>query len=166
MSLNPIIVFIILIIVIAVAVSVIFILIKKLSKLKEKVSALKSEVDYAFNRRWIIIPKFIEEVKPHAKKNRENLERMILLRNTTYENMSFEKKCDTDKEFQKIINAIEKEYTYPDEMKEELTTIEERISRAKENFNASLADMNKKIDKYPYKLVKYFIKMEEEYHDL
>ncbi len=73
----------------------IIITINSFKKAKNDVRVAYRKMDVYMKKKWDLIPTLIEIVKPYSKHQLTTLESVIRLRNTTYDNMSKEKKIKT-----------------------------------------------------------------------
>lgn len=131
--------------------------------------SLNNEMDEAFSamdvylkKRWDLIPNLVEVVKGYAKHESETLEKVITLRNKTYDHLSNEDKLQTNNEvnddIRKIFALVE---SYPDlkanenylSLSKSLSEIESEIAKSRKYYNAVIRIYNNKVEKFPSNLI-------------
>lgn len=108
---------------------ILFSILPKLLILKENIKNIQLEIDDILRNRWNLVFKFVEAVKRYSGKNLSILQEVILLRNTTFENMEFEKKIKTDIEIDRRISKL-----YMDICEVEDVSKDEKINNVAENY--------------------------------
>lgn len=108
---------------------ILFSILPKLLILKENIKNIQLEIDDILRNRWNLVFKFVEAVKRYSGKNLSILQEIILLRNTTFENMEFEKKIKTDIEIDRRISKL-----YMDICEVEDVSKDEKINNVAENY--------------------------------
>ena len=114
----------------------IFIQYNSFIKLTNKVNEAFSTMDVYLKKRWDLVPNIVEIVKGYMKHESEVLEKVVNLRNSSYDKMSLYDKIDTN---QQLSNGISKiiaiSESYPDlkanqnfsDLTKQLSKIEEEI---------------------------------------
>lgn len=149
-------------------------------KLNNSVKEAFSTMDVYLKKRWDLIPNIIETVKGYAKYEKETLQSIISLRNSTYDSMSQKEKIEANEKItggiSKIIALAE---SYPDlkanqnflDLSTQLSKVEEDISNSRKYYNAVVKNMNDKVLMFPsniiakvfgYKEIKMFETLEVE----
>lgn len=153
---------IVLIILVVAILIVVFLIYNSLVKLKFKVEEAFSTMDVYLKKRWDLIPNLVSTVKGYAKHERETLEEIILLRNSSYDKLTPEGKMDTAAN---VASAIEKVMilaeSYPDlkasdnfkNLANELSLVEDEIANARKYYNATVRMFNNKVEMFPSNIV-------------
>lgn len=140
----------------------VFIVYNSLITLTNKVKEAFSTMDVYLKKRWDLIPNLVETVKGYAKHEKETLEKVISLRNHTYDTMSNEEKLQTNEELnsniQKIMFLAE---SYPDlkasenfkDLSKELTQVENDIANSRKYYNAVVRMYNNKVEMFPSNMI-------------
>lgn len=127
-------------------------------RLSNKVKEAFATMDVYLKKRWDLIPNIVETVKGYAKHEKDTLENVIKLRNTVYDNMSLDKKIETNEQ---LTGALSKLFAlaenYPDlkanqnfmDLSSQLTKVEEDIANSRKYYNAVVRNMNDKIGMFP-----------------
>lgn len=115
---------------------------KKIAQVKRSLIAAQANLDLALKKRWNIIPRIIEYGKKNLKHKRETLEKLIILRNKTYDNMSFAKKQAKDEEIAKLIIELFEE-SEQNEITEQLTEIANTIKKAAMLYKKNAHEYNR-----------------------
>lgn len=138
--------------------------------MKNRVYNYSIDLEEAIKKKWLIVPKFIELVKPLFTEKREVLEELILLRNTTFENMDFFKKVSTNREIERQMGLIisevrdrkiletEKFLNMFDTMKE----LDDNIYEVKELYNQSVYELNRSIESNPRRFFAKLFKIDSD----
>jgi len=149
------------IIIIVVAVILIFSLIRmynRLVRLRNQVKNAWAQIDVQLKRRHDLIPNLIETVKGYMKHERETLEAVTKMRAQAMEASGVEEKAAAEGKLSSALGqfkvAVE---AYPDlkanknflSLQEELTSTENKISFARQNYNDQVLFFNNKIEVFP-----------------
>ena len=130
--------------------------------LTNQISEAFSAMDVHLKKRWDLVPNLVEIVKGYAKYEKNTLEKVIALRNKTYDNLTNEEKLATNQELNDTIKSlfalVEK---YPDlkasdnflSLSKSLSTIEEEIAKSRKYYNAVIRIYNNKVEKFPSNLI-------------
>ena len=127
-------------------------------KLNNKVQEAFSTMDVYLKKRWDLIPNIVETVKGYAKHEKETLEEVINLRNSSYNKMSNEEKIKTNEQLSNSINRIMAiAESYPDlkasdnfkDLSKELTKVEEDIANSRKYYNGVVRIYNNKVQMFP-----------------
>ena len=159
---------------------VILLIYNRLVQLNNKVKEAFSTMDVYLKKRWDLIPNIIETVKGYAKHEKETLNEVVNLRNTTYEVMNADEKIKTNeqlsKNIQKIMALAE---NYPDlkadasfkDLRNQLIKVEDEIANSRKYYNGTVRLYNNKVEMFPsniiakvfgYKSKNMFLASEEE----
>ncbi|MEG0022481.1 MAG: LemA family protein [Bacilli bacterium] len=129
--------------------------------MRNKVKEAFSTMDVYLKKRWDLIPNLVESVKGYAKHEKETLEEVVSLRNSAYDNMSQTEKIDAN---QQMSNGLSKlmmlAESYPDlkanqnfmDLSKELSKVEEDIANSRKYYNATVRNMNDKVQMFPSNL--------------
>jgi len=149
------------IIIIVVAFILIFSLIRmynRLVRLRNQVKNAWAQIDVQLKRRHDLIPNLIETVKGYMKHERETLEAVTKMRAQAMEASGVEEKAAAEGKLSSALGqfkvAVE---AYPDlkanknflSLQEELTSTENKISFARQNYNDQVLFFNNKIEVFP-----------------
>lgn len=138
----------------------------KLNNMKEEAF---STMDVYLKKRWELIPKLIEIIKLYVKHENNILEKLVTLRQISYEQMNQIKKIDANeqlsKELSKIIAISE---NYPDlkasenfvNLLNQLSRIEDEIANSRKYYNAIVRKLNTKIQIFPSNIIAKIFKFE------
>lgn len=139
-----------------------FLTYNKLIELKNNVEEAFSTMDVYLKQRWDLIPNLVETVKGYAKYEKETLNEIIELRNSTYDNMTTSDKLVTNtkvaEDISKIMLLAE---NYPElkasqnfiDLSKQLTKVEEDIANARRYYNGTIRIMNNKVQMFPSNIV-------------
>lgn len=134
----------------------------KLVKLNNKVNEAFSTMDVYLKKRWDLIPNIVETVKGYAKHEKDTLEEIVKLRNSSYDNMSKQDKLKTNNE---VVSGITKlmalSEKYPDlkasdnflNLSKNLTKIEDEIANSRKYYNGCIRLYNNKVEMFPSNIV-------------
>ncbi len=149
------------IIILVVAIILIFSFISmynRLVRLRNQVKNAWSQIDVQLKRRHDLIPNLIETVKGYMKHERETLEAVTKMRAQAMEASGVEGKSAAEGKLSAALGqfkiAVE---AYPDlkanknflSLQEELTSTENKISFARQNYNDQVLFFNNKIEVFP-----------------
>lgn len=129
---------------------------------RQKVKNSWSQIDVQLQRRFDLIPNFVETVKGYMKHEKEVLEKVTELRTSWAGANTIEEKANLDNQLSgalKTIMAVSE--NYPDlkantnflEMQEELRNTENKISYSRQFYNDSVTMYNTKLEVFPSNLV-------------
>ena len=133
-----------------------------LVRLNNSVKEAFATMDVYLKKRWDLIPNIVETVKGYAKHEKETLQSVISLRNSTYDNMSQKEKIEAN---EKITSGISKiialAESYPDlkanknflDLSAQLSKVEEDISNSRKYYNAVVKNMNDKVMMFPSNII-------------
>jgi LemA protein len=147
-----------------------------LVRLRNQVKNAWSQIDVQLKRRHDLIPNLIETVKGYMKHERETLENITAYRSQAMEASSVGEKAKAEGllggALGKLQIAVE---AYPDlkanqnflSLQEELTSTENKISFARQNYNDQVLFYNNKIQMFPSNVVAgMFSFTQEEFFEL
>ena len=129
-----------------------------LVKANNKVKEAFATMDVYLKKRWDLIPNIVESVKGYVKHEKDTLENVINLRNGDYSKMSLTDKIDTNEKLaagmSKVLALAE---NYPDlkasqnflDLNAQLTNTEDDIAHARKYYNATVRNMNDKVQMFP-----------------
>ena len=152
---------IILAVVIVIIIAVIA-LYNSLVQAKIKVDNAWSQIDVQLQRRFDLIPNFVETVKGYVAHESETFEKIAKLRTSWANAESVSEKASLDNELSnalKTIMAVSE--SYPDlkanqnfsELSEELRNTENKISFARQFYNDSVTIYNTKLEVFPSNMI-------------
>lgn len=133
-----------------------------LVRLRNQVKNAWSQIDVQLKRRHDLIPNLVETAKGYMKHERETLENITKARS---EAMSAKSVGDISKAEGALSDAVSKFFlvveNYPDlkanqnflSLQEELTSTENRIAFARQNYNDQALFLNNKIEMFPSNIV-------------
>ena len=130
--------------------------------LNNKVKEAFSTLDVYLKKRWDLIPNLVEVVKGDAKHEKETLEDIVKLRNSSYDSMSDSDKIKAD---EKLTNGINKimaiAESYPElkasenykELSSQLVKIEDDIANSRKYYNGVVRMFNNKVEMFPSNII-------------
>lgn len=129
---------------------------------KARVNNAWSQIDVQLQRRFDLIPNFIETVKGYMNHEKETFEKITALRTSWANTQSVSEKADLDHELStslKTIMAVSE--NYPDlqanqnfsELSEELRNTENKISFSRQFYNDTVTMYNMKLQVFPSNLI-------------
>ena len=133
-----------------------------LIKSKLKVDNAWSQIDVQLQRRFDLIPNFVETVKGYMKHESETFEKIAALRTSWANSSSVGEKAKLDGELSgtlKTILAVSENYpelkanTNFSELSEELRNTENKISFSRQFYNDSVTMYNTKLELFPSNIV-------------
>ena len=133
-----------------------------LVKSKLKVDNAWSQIDVQLQRRFDLIPNFVETVKGYMKHESETFEKITALRTSWANSSSVGEKAKLDGELSgalKTIMAVSENYpelkanTNFSELSEELRNTENKISFSRQFYNDSVTMYNTKLELFPSNIV-------------
>ena len=131
-------------------------------KLNSKVEEAFSTMDVYLKKRWDLIPNIVETVKGYVKHEKETLEEIVKLRNSSYDKMSIDSKVDTNNKLSEgISKIIALAESYPElkasenfkELSKELSHVEDDIANARKYYNGAVKEFNNKVRMFPSNIV-------------
>lgn len=152
---------IILAIVIVIALFVISVY-NNLVKARQKVKNAWSQIDVQLQRRFDLIPNFVETVKGYMTHEKETFEKITALRSSWSNATTVSEKADLDNQLSsslKTIMAVSE--NYPDlkanqnfsELSEELRNTENKISFSRQFYNDTVTMYNTKLEVVPSNII-------------
>ena len=133
-----------------------------LVKSKLKVDNAWSQIDVQLQRRFDLIPNFVETVKGYMKHESETFEKIAALRTSWANSSSVGEKAKLDGELSgalKTIMAVSENYpelkanTNFSELSEELRNTENKISFSRQFYNDSVTMYNTKLELFPSNII-------------
>ncbi len=133
-----------------------------LIQLKNQVKNSWSQIDVQLKRRHDLIPNVVETVKGYAKHERETLENVVKARGLAVnaDGVAAKAKAESDLSgaISRLLLVVE---NYPDlkanqnylSLQEELTSTENKISFARQNYNDQVLSYNNNIQMFPSNFV-------------
>lgn len=133
-----------------------------LIKARQKVDNAWSQIDVQLQRRFDLIPNFVETVKGYMTHESETFEKITALRTSWANSTTVEEKAKLDGELSgalKTIMAVSE--NYPElkanqnfsELSEELRNTENKISFSRQFYNDSVTMYNTKLELFPSNIV-------------
>ena len=133
-----------------------------LIKSRQKVDNAWSQIDVQLQRRFDLIPNFVETVKGYMKHESETFEKITALRTSWANSSTVGEKAKLDGELSgalKTIMAVSE--NYPElkanqnfsELSEELRNTENKISFSRQFYNDSVTMYNTKLELFPSNIV-------------
>ena len=127
-----------------------------------KVDNAWSQIDVQLQRRFDLIPNFVETVKGYMTHEKETFEKITNLRSSWSESKSVSEKASLDNELSntlKTIMAVAE--NYPDlkanqnfsELSEELRNTENKISFSRQFYNDTVTMYNTKLEVFPSNII-------------
>ena len=133
-----------------------------LIKSKQKVDNAWSQIDVQLQRRFDLIPNFVETVKGYMTHESETFEKIASLRTSWANSSTIGEKAKLDGELSgalKTIMAVSENYpelkanTNFSELSEELRNTENKISFSRQFYNDSVTMYNTKLELFPSNIV-------------
>lgn len=158
----PVEILIVILVVILVVAVLVLITLPKLLYVKENARNAYRDINDILKGRWVLIPKFIEVLKPYFSGEKSSLEEIILIRNTTFENMTFEKRIETDKKLSdRLIEIDKKMHNYADldadekynKLLKEFQSLGDELSKAKKEYDGYIDKLNKLTSRFPTNMI-------------
>ena len=127
-------------------------------KLNVKIKEAFSNMDIYLKKRWDLIPNLVKIVKGYAKHEKETLKEIVELRNSVYDDMSYEDKLSANQKLSNDINKIMVlAENYPDlkadenfrDLCKQLTKIEDEIANSRKYYNGVIRIYNTKVKIFP-----------------
>ena len=134
----------------------------KLVKSRNKVRNSFSQIDVQLQRRFDLIPNFVETVKGYMTHEKETFEKIAALRTSWANATTVHEKAELDNQLSgalKTIMAVSE--NYPDlkanqnfsELSEELRNTENKISFSRQFYNDTVTRYNTKIQVFPSNMI-------------
>ena len=129
---------------------------------KQKVDNAWSQIDVQLQRRFDLIPNFVETVKGYMTHESETFEKIAALRTSWANSSSVGEKAKLDGELSgalKTIMAVSENYpelkanTNFSELSEELRNTENKISFSRQFYNDSVTMYNQKLQMFPTNII-------------
>ena len=129
---------------------------------RQKVDNAWSQIDVTLQRRFDLIPNFVETVKGYMNHESETFEKITALRTSWANSSSVEEKANLNNELSgalKTIMAVSE--NYPDlksntnfsDLSEELRNTENKIAFSRQFYNDSVTRYNTKLELFPSNIV-------------
>ena len=129
---------------------------------RQKVDNAWSQIDVTLQRRFDLIPNFVETVKGYMNHESETFEKITALRTSWANSSSVEEKANLNNELSgalKTIMAVSE--NYPDlkanqnfsELSEELRNTENKISFSRQFYNDNVTMYNEKLQLFPSNII-------------
>lgn len=155
-------IFLIILAVIIVVAIIIIALYNGLVQARFRVDNAWSQIDVQLQRRFDLIPNFVETVKGYMTHEKETFEKIAQLRTSWSDSSSVSEKANLDNELSttlKSIMAISE--SYPDlkanqnfsELSEELRNTENKISFSRQFYNDTVTTYNTKLEVFPSNII-------------
>ena len=131
-------------------------------KLNNKVEEAFSTMDVYLKKRWDLIPNIVETVKGYAKHEKETLEEIVNLRNSSYDKMNVNDKVDINNQLSQGMNKLMAiAEAYPDlkandnfkDLSNQLASVENDIANARKYYNGTVRMFNNKVQMFPSNIV-------------
>lgn len=131
-------------------------------KMRNLVDEAFATMDVYLKKRWDLIPNLVNTVKGYAEHEKSTLEMVTAMRKQSYDNMSQEEKIAANKELGvglgRLIATAE---AYPDlkaneqflQLSKQLNDIETDIANARKYYNATVRDLNTKVESFPSNII-------------
>ena len=127
-----------------------------------KVDNAWSQIDVQLQRRFDLIPNFVETVKGYMNHEKETFEKIAELRTSWANTQSISEKAELDNQLStalKTIMAVSESYTdlkanqnFAD-LSEELRNTENKISFSRQFYNDSVTSYNTKLELFPSNII-------------
>lgn len=149
-------------IIIVVLVMAVVAMYNELVSLKMKVDNAWSQIDIQLQRRFDLIPNFVETVKGYMNHESETFEKIAALRTSWANASTIKDKAEIDNQMSsalKTIMAVSESYpelkanTNFSELSEELKNTENKISFSRQFYNDSVTKYNTKIQLFPSNII-------------
>ena len=132
-----------------------------LIKSKQKVDNAWSQIDVQLQRRFDLIPNFVETVKGYMTHESETFEKIASLRTSWANSSTVGEKAKLDGELSGALKTIMASENYPElkantnfsELSEELRNTENKISFSRQFYNDSVTMYNTKLELFPSNIV-------------
>lgn len=131
-------------------------------KLTNMVKEAFATMDVYLKKRWDLIPNLVGVVKGYAKHESNVIEKVVKLRNLSYDKMSLTDKIDTNQQLTAGLSEIMAvAENYPNlkasqnfsDLSNQLSKIEDEIANSRKYYNAVVKNLNIKIEMFPSNIV-------------
>ncbi len=136
-----------------------------------KVKNAWSQIDVQLQRRFDLIPNFVETVKGYMNHESETFEKIAALRSSWANASSIKDKANIDNELSSVLKSIMAiSENYPDlkanqnfsELSDELRNTENKISFSRQFYNDSVTMYNTKLQTFPTNIIAGVFNFKEE----
>lgn len=152
------------IIIAIIALIIIYVLVQYNSfvKLNNMVKEAFATMDVYLKKRWDLIPNLVEVVKGYAEHESSVIEKVVKLRNLSYDKMSVTDKIDTNQQLATgLSNIMAIAENYPNlkasqnfsDLSNQLSKIEDEIANSRKYYNAVVRNLNTKIEMFPSNII-------------
>ena len=140
-----------------------------LVSLRNRAKEAFSTMDVYLKKRWDLVPNLVETVKGYAAHESQVLEKVVSLRNLSYDKLSDSEKIDTNNQLSKGISSLlAVAENYPDlkansnflSLSTELSKIENDIANSRKFYNGIIRKLNTKIESFPSNIIASMFKFE------
>ena len=127
-------------------------------KLNNQVKEAFATMDVYLKKRWDLIPNVVETVKGYTKYEKETLEKIVKLRNGSYEKMNDSAKIEINSEIsQGLVKLMAIAEKYPElkasenfkDLNNQLLKVEDEIANARKYYNGAVRVYNNKVEMFP-----------------
>lgn len=131
-------------------------------KLNNMVKEAFATMDVYLKKRWDLIPNLVEVVKGYAEHESSVIEKVVKLRNLSYDKMSVTDKIDTNQQLATgLSNIMVIAENYPNlkasqnfsDLSNQLSKIEDEIANSRKYYNAIVRNLNTKIEMFPSNII-------------
>lgn len=131
-------------------------------KLNNMVKEAFATMDVYLKKRWDLIPNLVEVVKGYAEHESSVIEKVVKLRNLSYDKMSVTDKIDTNQQLATgLSNIMAIAENYPNlkasqnfsDLSNQLSKIEDEIANSRKYYNAIVRNLNTKIEMFPSNII-------------
>ena len=152
------------IIIAIIALIIIYVLVQYNSfvKLNNMVKEAFATMDVYLKKRWDLIPNLVEVVKGYAEHESSVIEKVVKLRNLSYDKMSVTDKINTNQQLATgLSNIMAIAENYPNlkasqnfsDLSNQLSKIEDEIANSRKYYNAIVRNLNTKIEMFPSNII-------------
>ena len=131
-------------------------------RLRNQLNEAFATMDVYLKKRWDLVPNLVEVVKAYSKHEEETFQKIVELRNGSYDKMTSEEKVEANNQMNHALGklmAIAEAYpelksneNYKD-LSQQLSKVEEDIANARKYYNANVKEFNNKVQMFPSNLV-------------
>lgn len=127
-------------------------------KLNNQVKEAFSTMDVYLKKRLDLIPNIVETVKEYAKHEKETLEEVVNLRNSSYDKMNDSTKVDVNNKLSQGLGRLMAiAENYPElkanenfkDLSNQLSKVEDDIANARKYYNGAVKVYNNKVEMFP-----------------
>lgn len=131
-------------------------------KINNMVKEAFATMDVYLKKRWDLIPNLVEVVKGYAEHESSVIEKVVELRNLSYDKMSITDKIDTNQQLTTgLSNIMAIAENYPNlkasqnfsDLSSQLSKIEDEIANSRKYYNAVVRNLNTKIEMFPSNII-------------